>query len=555
MVKNQSPSISQKDEALRIMLAPPQERAQLLASSDRLAALVPRLPPEELFFTLREASPEAAIAVLTHATTNQVRFFLDMEIWSGDEIDNGAADRMLRLLYGCGMGRMEHWLKGLDHVDLVGLLGKLTTSSFADEDGMPEKDDLLGRQSFTLDGVHYLNCDEALTPVLQRVLTLLRNVDQRKYLMVLETLFSGLEPEDEEEGARLRRVRLAERGFPEFEEARRIYAPLAPEKFAALEKRDLSAPQRDTQVYTPLYPVTLARSPALLRGALDRLTPGELAGEVGAELALLTNMVIAADALDPREIDSYRLAALKVSGYLTIGSEMVLGSLGGDIDTLLAQNHLEPLFRVGASRVAAAAEKARKFLRNGWPGGDRKRLLFLEEPLAGTIGALLGRPPRAAIFAEGANILRDFETLAEVENAERAVSTAQLGWRFLAAMGSDPGSTQTEEGQWTLGEFIVTAIANAALGRGFNLAPIEREKALEAVSRFWLADTRPRRVAPALLARAVAWGVKNLDLEAGEEALLAAYLETVLAGFEAEVGNLDPAAVPDPRFVRGIMLI
>lgn len=533
------------------------ERAALLAASEDGAALVPRMAPEELLFTLRAATRDDALAVLEHARPSQVRFLLDMELWKGEEVDADKAAEWLALLDDCGQKPLGRWLSALEVADIAALAGRLARASLSNEAGMVAKEDGEGDSSFTLDGVHYLTARADSAQRLQRLLTLLRLSDRKKHDRVLDILFTGFDSEDEEEAARFRRARLAEHGFPDFTEARRIYASLDVTGLLHQPPRVEAEDAPASGVIPPAYPLALTGGPAseALRASLDRLAHTEHGPALLAQLAKLTNMVVAADALDTGDIDSFARAARKVAGRLTIALELLHPNAPEEWDRTLSVRWLEHLFRVGQTRTRKGQEAAKRFLREGWPKGDKAALALLGEPLAEAVRALAHPLPMLAVPTPEGFARRDFANLAELLGAERALAKGTAAGRFaVEALGADPKDAGMRERDADFAEVFLTSLANGALGRGLSYAPLTPGDAAKALSALLSTENGGRKVVAKAVKAALSKSKAKTAFDPAETALLTEFLAEALGALEEEFGNLEEGEAPDPRFFKGLWL-
>ncbi|MBE0618698.1 MAG: hypothetical protein IH608_12355, partial [Proteobacteria bacterium] len=79
-----------------------EEREDRLLASPNLGALVALMPPEELYFTLKELDPDHVADVLRHARSEQVEFVLDLELWKRDRLRTERVLPWLQRLQACG---------------------------------------------------------------------------------------------------------------------------------------------------------------------------------------------------------------------------------------------------------------------------------------------------------------------------------------------------------------------------------------------------------------------------------------------------------------------
>jgi hypothetical protein len=546
-----------------ILTAPADERAGLLLDSADIAAIVPRIPPEELLFTLRGAKGGEISEIMSYARPSQMRFVLDMELWSKDEIVPERSEFWMKLFDNFDLSTLERYIKALDHADLAVLTGKQIVATLADEDGHPAHDDIDGYTSFTLDGVYYYTVKDALVPMTKKFLTLLISEERSKYLQLLELYVVGFDIEDEETALQFRRARIAEHGFVDFDEAQKVYAPLTPEKLdAQLPRRKGAASVFEREGFeVPLYPV--AQTPhgaGKLRAVLDRFADSDQSEALMAQLATLTNKVMAADVMDFSDIESFRTAALKVAGYLTIGLELVCGPDEDAMERAVDRHWLEHIFRIGWSRVNSLGKRARFWLREGWPQGKKERLLLLTSPLPEMLDALTMRRPKLLLEGAQENLLYDFSCLREVELAESTIKKADFLGRFIMSMVNfklgdlTKAASDLQEENLKGRTIFLTALLNAALGRGFTFAPIARTEVMAGLDKLWDATCETHSVDPTLASEAIARSQEVMTMKKTEVQFLREFINDSIALLEEEFGGLPKGAEPDPRFLKGLWI-
>jgi hypothetical protein len=561
--KTTSLAATLKAATANILAAPPSERAGMLMVSDDIASLVPRIPPEELLFTIRGAKGGEISEILSHARTSQLRFVLDIELWSKDEIIPERGEFWMKLFDNFEMPTLARFVKGLDHIDLAALTGKQITAALADENGHQPYDDPEGYVSFTEDGVYYYTVKEELLPMAKKFIILLISEDRSKYLHLLELYVTGFDAEDEESALQFRKARIAEHGFVDFDEAQKVYIPLTTKTLEGEPpRREGAASIFESEGYdAPHYPVAQTPHGAQkLRDVLDRFADSDQAEALMAQLATLTNKVLAADALDPADTDSFRTAALKVAGYLMIGLETLCGVDEEAMARALDRHWLEHIFRIGWSRVERMGKRARFWLREGWPQGRKERLLLLSSPLPEMLDALLMRRPK--LMVEGAKIdtLHDFSCLREVELGERTVEKADFLGRFIMSMvnfqlGDLTKALSSLDEENLKGRTIfLTALLNSALGRGFAFAPIARTEVMAGLEKLWDPDSETHRVEPKLASEAIARSQEVMTMKKTEVQFLREFIDGSITLLEEEFGGLSKGAEPDPRFLKGLWI-
>jgi hypothetical protein len=552
-----------KAAASAILAAPPSERAGMLMVSDDIASLVPRIPPEELLFTLRSAKGGEISEILSHARTSQLRFVLDMELWTKDEIIPERGEFWMKIFDNFEIPTLARFVKGMDHIDLAALTGKQITAALADENGHQPYDDPEGYVSFTEDGVYYYTVKEELLPMAKKFIILLLSEERSKYLHLLELYVTGFDAEDEESALQFRKARIAEHGFVDFDEAQKVYIPLTTQLLdEEPPRREGAASIFESEGYdAPRYPVAQYPHGAdKLRTVLDRLADSDQAEALMAQLATLTNKVLAADALDPADTESFRSAALKVAGYLTIGLESLCGADEDAMTRALDRHWLEHIFRIGWTRVIRLSKKARFWLKEGWPQGRKERLLLLNSPLPEMLEALLMRRPKLMVEGSKIEALHDFSCLREVELGERTIEKADFLGRFIMSMVNfqlgnlTKALSNLDEENLKSRTIFLTALLNSALGRGFAFAPIARDEVMAGLDKLWDPDSEDHRIEPTLASEAIARSQEVMTMKKSEVQFLREFIDASITLLEEEFGGLPRGAEPDPRFLKGLWI-
>ncbi len=547
----------------RILSVRGRAREKLLLEAENPAAVVSLLPPEELYFTLKEIDPGAVPSVLAHARTEQVAFALDLDLWRRDRILGERTGPWLATLASCGPGPLARWLSELDIADLTLLLGKLVTVHLPRDGEDPMEMEFEGRAPITLDGFYHVRCAEKYETLVRTALTVLRDADADRYVLLMEALARDVDAELEEHCYEARQRRLAERGFPDWEEALEAYTPVEVTDPDALPARiaTMTGPEEGPEV-PPRYPVTAVDTDSrLLARALGRVASRASLDTLWTELAYLTNKILVADGLPPDRVDSFQRALRKVAGYASIGLESLVGPDEASAARVLERHYLQHVFGVGWARVRRAGARARRLYERGWPDGHKERLLFLDPPLPETVEGLL-RPHPLRFVPDGVDgTYENFESLAQIREAEHRVAQAEfLGRHLLSVVELRLGDlkealaridTENLKGSTV----FLTALVNASMGREFRFTPIERGRVGEGLARLWADDRPPRKVKPELVDAAVAWSRTVGTLKPNEEPLLREFVATAFGLLEEEFGHLTPGETPDPRFTRGLWIV
>ncbi|MCS6926081.1 MAG: DUF6178 family protein, partial [Candidatus Binatia bacterium] len=210
-------------------------RQELILSVPNSLALVRALSPEMLLYTLKEVGLVDSVELLALASPQQVRDMLDLDCWRKDRLDDRRLMSWLMLLDEAGSGKLAEWLLHAD-VEVLVLLVKryLEVVRKVEVEDDPNFDHA---QYFTFDDHYLLRFRGEEEPILQLLLERLRVLDYDAYRGVLENSLFELESGLEEEALRWRNARLADRGYPSYDEASELFRFVPPEAIRMEEYR------------------------------------------------------------------------------------------------------------------------------------------------------------------------------------------------------------------------------------------------------------------------------------------------------------------------------
>ncbi|RMG43226.1 MAG: hypothetical protein D6718_12720 [Acidobacteria bacterium] len=419
----------------QILELPRRARVRAILESDRPRELVRALPAQEFFLTIAEAGLDEALPLLPLASRHQLDFLTDIDAWSGSELDPERMARWIEAFAAADPDLVARWLREGDEDTVVVALAHLVRvyklDAETDPAFFPPE-----RPLPTLDGVYFLEpapgAPPEVFPPLWEGLTRLRAAEPRVYEALLEQVLWIIPAEREEEAYRGRCSRLAERGFPEFDEAVEVWVP-GPE-IRAEERRRLAArfegrrltPPAGREPVTALIPLDGSTTPVLAR-AVAALPPERLE-ETATAIAALANRYAVASLGHLGELETHRLGLETALSHLQLGLlELVPDGDAGRAAAVLAEMHPRDIARVGVGAVQERAFRARR-LADGWLSRvhrGRNRLdPELDEPLT---ALLLPRP----LFGEFGGSPRPFRTREDLEAVDLVLDTVTALGEFL----------------------------------------------------------------------------------------------------------------------------
>jgi hypothetical protein len=561
---NKTPESTASQKALvakvqRLATFPAKRRVAEIVADPQARELVQAMAEEELYLTFKEVGDYEGLPLLELASPDQRQYVTDLDFWQKDEFNRERALDWVALLLEAGPAALKTWLRENDSELICLILKKWVRVHRWDRQQDPEEPPF-----FSLEQSYYLEFTEPRREkVLKRFLTALAEDDLASYHQILENVAWRTDADFEDHLLHFRTARLAEKGFPDLDEAHAVYAPLSPERFTTMEAAG--------RLYTPkaLEDARLPPEYALVRqpeGTLLRAAMGEVRGRrdldrIKRELAALANRVLVADGKTPDDVAAVESSLGKVAGYISIGLERLVAWDVRRAGELVAKAPLTFLFQVGFEGVLKLQEQAETRVM-AWLRACGLPLAFLGEPLNAEIqGLLRKRPKRHGGSRAGEPLDEEFASLGHLRELERAVQTAHLvGGVLLALMPAADWTAgwnalelpEPEEAPLlTWRTVLLSAFARGVLSSRFvpeRLAPAEIRGFLE---KIWEPRSRPSRVAPPWKRELATW-LGGLVHRPPEE--MEPVVADLSATLEGELGDIPPARL-ELKYLETLFLV
>ena len=404
------------------------QKLDLLLSTDAPTKLVRSLPPEDLYLALLDIGPDDAAEIVSMASPEQFRHFVDMSAWRGGDEGPRTSEalRWLRLSRdGGGNGgrmRFRAQLSGLD-VELLALLlrrGMTVYDLGEDLDPQPQNPALA---FYTADRRFLLEfASEAEFTAMRQLIEALYERDEGAAGRLIEATRWEQSAELEEAARRWRDGRLRDLGVPDFEEAIAFYAR------PAARHTPEAAPQ------PPQTQALLAPQQNLLDAALELLSGDDL--EVAEEAVVYAaNAALVANRVPLDDPDEVREQLADARAALSLGLELLASGDPARAARLLVELPIRQLFQTAmgeAYRLQTRARKAAQAAR--LPQAQSATLL--DEPMESLVQALL--KPRPMFHEAGRRRPRAFATRADLAAADALLDEAEATVLLLTALGIPP---------------------------------------------------------------------------------------------------------------------
>lgn len=425
-------------EKRRRLLSMPAEKAldEILDSPDALP-LVHSFSEEDFYFLIHDIGLDDALPILAMASESQWEYILDVEVWQKDRIGLQPSLKWFDLLLKADENRLMKWVQD-EKLELFEFcLLKTIEVRVREHDEDPAD---FGDGFITFDGMLYvrlLDQDEGDPEDLdfsrereEIVYSLLRKLADTDHVMYQKILFefgSMLPSETEEESYRLRNVRMAEKGFPPFEEAVGIYQPLQGTTGIGMQKKMAgSGSSRTGDIPLALYPVSAITGDDLFSRTMNHIDTGDLYAEFASEFAVLCNMIGSADQKPIRERGELAEVVAKACGYISIGLQYLSGNTEKPhIETLrvlISEYPLSDIFKTGYGLVLELKWRTDRWLKKSWFQENGLTLGFWGEEWLGVLGGLLLKKPLYFDHYETGKLYREFASIEDIRKTEKAVS-------------------------------------------------------------------------------------------------------------------------------------
>jgi hypothetical protein len=349
------------DQLGQLSRLPAKNRQERILASPRSLDLARSLSSESLFYTLKEIGLTDAVGLLGLASPEQVRDMMDLDCWRRDRLDAQRILSWLMFLDEAGSGKLAEWALHAD-VELLVWLVKRHCEVVRKAD-VEHEPDFNPSRYFSFDDQYLLRFVGDEEPILALLLERLRVLDYRFYTHILEQTLFELETQLEEEALRWRTARLADRGYPDFEQAREIFQTVPPhtvrpEQYRRAGLRPLRSADAEG-VIPPDHAVLLVSEPHSFFGTALAAADPAIREQVNTELAYLTNRVVMAEACDTGELSEVRRCVELVHDVLNIGLEYAAQGDPTQAARLIQDTQLHAFFQIGWSLVLGLYQQSK----------------------------------------------------------------------------------------------------------------------------------------------------------------------------------------------------
>jgi hypothetical protein len=542
---------------------PARQKRDLILSAPEAERLVQSFAPETLFYTLKEIGFADAGDLLCMAMPEQVRWLFDLDCWDKDRPNLKRMRAWIETLAEAGRERLAASLMSAD-MELVSLLLRQHLKVHRIDE--PQENTDAPSDRFVQFGDHYLIEFTRRDSIQNYLLDFLEEVFERDYAYftgLMEEIYWGVEAELEEQAYQFRGARLADRGFPDYYEAQAVFGYLNPRDFLKL-RAEYVPPLRDDHgsdghaLAPEVAPIAPGTDHSLFNIALTAGFAAQGARQLRSEMALVSNQVLVARAVDFGDPDAVREAVEMTHDYLNLALEHLAGGELALAIEHLRDTHLQLLFRLGVSLTLDLRKRAQEAVgRLGLEQHRTREIAYLDSPYREALAGILQRQPQfyGGLDGGGAVAMRGFRAIRDLHLGYAIIEQIEAARDlFKAILGLDIAAAAFRANvaghEIRLSQILLTALAHYVLDGRLAVAPLDPQR-LNAARDAIMTSERPARLNERF--RAAVATISERRLDDGLRPRAAAFIDSCLRMLEDEFAELDPKAPVDPRFIRSLL--
>ena len=401
---------------------PARQKRDLILSAPEAERLVQSFSPETLFYTLKEIGSADAGDLLSLAMPEQVKSLFDLDCWNRDRPNVHRMREWIEAMADGGRRKLADALMGLD-MEIMSILLRGYIKVHRIDDAASSPDATANRfaqydENYLIEFIRHDAISQHISDFIEEAF----ERDYNYFAGLMEEIYWGVEAELEEEAYQFRRARLSDRGFPDFFEAQSVFAYIQPAQFLKI-RAEYEPPSRadlpdDTEVIAPeMAPAIEDGDSSLFNTALTAGFAAQGKRQLRSEMAMVSNQVLVARAVDFGDLEAVRVAVEMTHHYLNLALEHLAG---GDLQSAiehLRDTHLKLLFRLGVSLTIDLRTSAELTLRKlGLSAVKVREISYLDSPYREALAGFMARQPRfySGLDGSGAVEMRDFSSMRDL---------------------------------------------------------------------------------------------------------------------------------------------
>ena len=367
-------ALSFDDKLTHLRTLPATRRLELIIDDPEGRRLTRGFSPQEYYLMVKEIGESDAAQLLVNGSAEQIAFALDFDLWAKWEFNNEKAITWFEHLLSAGEADAMEILSRLDPELLQLVLHEEIEVGGGGSDGLATDSERLGEWDHTFDSNYYITfLNDKHARLIGTLLDIIFRNDHKLYLDLMEGLRASIKSEIEDFCYQFRCGRLADLGFPSYEQAVEIYSPLSQDSFAAGDEK--------IQIENEEGIVVIAGMPADDESFLSRVLSRVMTESLRQELGGLLNSAMVAESGGGIEEEAARAAHKRVYGWLNLALEHLSGSDETVASTLIMKQPLKRLFQLAFGMLHDISLKARRLNSDVYATGKALRGFRAQRPL------------------------------------------------------------------------------------------------------------------------------------------------------------------------------
>jgi len=545
------------------------DKLNAILSAPDPQALVQSMPTDDAYFLVHDIGVASALEILPLLSGDQWQGFIDLSGWDKDQINPRGFQEWLSACTAVGHDTAMKMVKSVEPEYLTTWIIKHAQifDKDLDPDVIPDAYDVLPSP----DGEYYIviEVDHPMTQVILAALRTLYAADIDGARRILKACIHENASPLEETCFQFRVGRMADLGFPAFDDSIEVFASLNVATMREEIQAELTDASREAFVHskddpTPGLVLYGVNNTPFLSRVLDLIPEGATQDRIAQDFVHLSHRILIATRGEVAEIDAHRdMARL---GYANVSIALEYLSEG---DEALAAKILEGtwlgrIFQAGHSLLVGSQQKARRLLSR--MGGDRPYTLLGPEEHDKLAGCKSFVPQRLSGYdAEGHPEYTYFASLAEREEffaltgyADAVVAYFENRFGFSPEVLDQTEFTGLQEDARSHIRFstlLLTAIGNQSVGNGFSLEPLSPASMDVFLAAVLEENDGKRIIRPAIRDLLSKMAEESATDKAGEANHLLVFVQGCLEELEEALSALPPGEAIDPRFFGELLLL
>ena len=459
------------------------DRADLkifLASSDSVNR-VRASSFQDLYFVVKTLGLQNSQDLLILATQEQRCGFIDLDCWRKDNFHISAFTEWLAAYIGCGPEELARTARAIDPNLLAMFLKKNVEVHYLELDEPLENLQLMLTPDERF-GIEILGKDKEAT-VAKLLLDAIFRIDPSLGYDLIDRIRWDHCLFLEEQGYQNKCLRLEEIGFVDYYEALSIYEESGKDLVPRQKKFQVDEEIAESSSTLPALFIASLSPNQYFWQAFQFISDRQQVRIIGKQLTNLANRLMSVHPIPSRDLEKVNPVLMEMRDTLNLGLEYLTNEDVKPTSTVLLENDVQAIFRVGFSIVAELRTWANRILNQGSLRLKDSDNTILESPYKEFIGGLCRQRP---LFFEGlgyprSSQYRNFASLGDVEIARESLKKLEILSRVFWKFVSGPGpklkpkwfqNTNSSLERIECGKLFVTAALNEILGKTFKHHPL-----------------------------------------------------------------------------------